>query len=173
MFEPSAGSSAANSPGPAPFVCAYLNGRADLVPPLLLALEGVDDVAALLAAAKGALQRAGYFDFDPAIVYTPDGDVIPKTARAKDLRPNCVLIISCGERFDRASVPERAKRIHAGVVAMTERLGPQVRAPTNQMLPDVPPPPASEMRRDEPAWRFSPSGKWGSGGLELRPHYRA
>ena len=31
---------------PASFACAYLNGRADSVPPLLLALDGLEDVAA-------------------------------------------------------------------------------------------------------------------------------
>ena len=41
-------------PGPAAFACAYLNGRADAVPPLLLALEGLTDVATLLTAARGA-----------------------------------------------------------------------------------------------------------------------
>ena len=170
------GSSGAISPGPAPFVCAYLNGRADEVPPLLLALEGVDDVAALLVAAKGALQRSGYLDADPTIVYTPDGEIVPKTARAKDLRPNCVLIVSCGERFERASVPERAKRMHAGVLATTERLGPLVRAPTNELLAEATlpvtgqrPKTGGDEARAEPPWRFSPSGRWGSGGLEQRP----
>ena len=49
-------SSTAESPGPAAFACAYLNARADTVPPLLLALEGdsaSDAVPPLPAHAQG------------------------------------------------------------------------------------------------------------------------
>ena len=158
------------APGPAPFVCAYLNGRSHDVPPLLLALDGVEDVASLLVVAEGALRRGG-IDAAPSIVFTPDGDVIAKASRASDLRPNCVLILSCGERFDASSVPERAKRMHAVSQATAQRLGPLVRAEAPQLLPlaRAQPPPG---RPQEP-WRFSPSGRWKNEGLAQRPHYRA
>ena len=120
--------------------------------------------------AAGALQRGG-IDADPKIVYTPDGLVVSKAARVSDLRPNCVLVLSCGESFDGASVPERAKRMHASAQVAAQRLGPLVRAPPTKLLDEAPPPVAEMM--PEPAWRFSPSGKWGAGGLEQRHHYRA
>ena len=98
------------SPGPAAFACAYLNGRSDRVPPLLLALNGLDDVSSLLAAAQGAFRR-GNVDADPTVVFTPDGVVISKATRVSELRPNAMLILSCGGPFDPQSVPERARRM--------------------------------------------------------------
>lgn len=165
-----AGFLAAEHPGPAAFACAYLNGRSDAVPPLLLALDGLDDVSALLTAAAGALQRGGVHA-DPKIVFTPDGAVVPKAARISELRPNCVLVLSCGEPFHAASVPERARRMHATQQKQTQKLGPQVRA-EQQQLPGrssgrtV----ASPSQRDQ-SWKFSPSGRWASP-LALRPGRR-
>ena len=160
------------TPGPAPFACAYINGRSHDIPPLLLALDSVEDVGALLAVANGALKRGGIIDAEPKVVYTPDGTVIAKASRVTDLRPNCVLILSCGEPFDAASVPERAKHMHKVAQAEAQRLGPLVRAESTQLLPPTgtrPPPP--EKRAAVP-WRFSPSGKWKNEGLQQRDHYR-
>jgi hypothetical protein len=161
---------ASDSPGPAPFACAYLNGRADNVPPLLLALNGLDDIASLLRAAAGALRRGGV-DAEPTVAFTPEGGVISKAARVSELRPNCCLILGCGEPFDSASVPERARHMHAAVQRESQRLGPLVRAEQAQMCGELPLPETGMPRA--PAWRFSPSGRWKSGGLALSPSFRA
>ena len=154
-------------PGPAAFACAYLNGRADAVPPLLLALEGLTDVATLLTAARGALRRGGVNDAEPTIVFTPDGVIVPKTARiGSQLRANCVLILSCGEPFDAAGVPERARRMHAAYLRQTQRMAPLVRADQRQALAE--PTSAPEASPRQTPWMFSPSGRWKSP-LALRP----
>ena len=168
MPEEEAGSSE-TSPGPAPFVCAYLNGRASTIPPLLLALDGIDNVAALLTAARHAL-RSGGVDASPSVVYTPDGVLIPKAARVSDLRPNSVLVLTCGEDFDRASVPERARRMHANERARRTNRA-RVRAQPAQIPPDAPPHTYVELAHEPAPWQFSPSGRWNSP-LALRPGYR-
>jgi hypothetical protein len=155
--------------GPASFACAYLNGRADTVPPLLLALDGLDDVGSLLTAAAGALSRGGV-DADPKIVFTPDGAVISKAARVSDLKPNCVLILSCGEAFDAASVPGRARRLHASQQRLSQRLGGLVRAAHHQMVASGPTPTRATVAAKSP-WKYSPSGRWASP-LALHPGYR-
>ena len=163
------------SPGPAAFACAYLNGRSDRVPPLLLALNGLDDVSSLLAAAQGAFRR-GNVDADPTVVFTPDGVVISKATRVSELRPNAMLILSCGEPFDPQSVPERARRMHATAQRELQKLGPLVRAEQGRFTSadDVGVKrPSSQQERRAPPWRFSPSGNWKREGLALRPHYRA
>ena len=169
-------SPASDTPGPAPFACAYLNGRTDTVPPLLLALHGLEDIASLLSAATNALRRGGV-NAEPSIVYTPDGEVIPKYARVSELRPNCVLVLTCGEAFNRKSIPERVRRMHAAAQKEAERLAPLVRAEPRELLEEMPPPPRQPSPRQpsthtDTPWRFSPSGMWGRGGLEQRPHYR-
>ena len=155
-------------PGPAAFACAYLNGRCESVPPLLLALEGLTDVAALMAAAGGALKRGGVMDAEPRVAYTPDGTVVPKTARiGTQLRANAVLILSCGEPFDAPGVPERAKHMHAAYVKQTQRLGPLVRAENRDVLRE-PETAAEGPEKKQTPWLFSPSGRWKSP-LALRP----
>ena len=159
-----------SSPGPAPFACAYINGRADSIPPLLLALDGLSDVASLLEAATSALRRGG-IKVEPKIVYTPDGVIIAKAARVSEIRPNSVLVLSCGEPFDPKSVPERARRMHATNQKQAQQLSPLVRAEQHDMLDEIPskaPPPS----RAPPPWKFSPSGRWASP-LAQRSYYRA
>ena len=152
----------APSPGPAAFACAYLNGRAREVPPLLLALEGIADVAALLVVANGALVRGGVLDAVPTIAFTPDGAVVPKTARiGSQIKANTVLILSCGEPFDVHGVPERAKRMHAAMQRCNLRLAPLVRAEHRDIIADTPKMAAEEERHRKP-WLFSPSGRWTS-----------
>ena len=81
-----------------------------------------------------------------------------------------VLVLSCGEPFDAASVPERARRMHAAAQEVVRRLGPLVRAEQTRLLPETRAPPPE---RPEAPWRFSPSGRWHNEGLALRPQYRA
>ena len=155
------------NPGPARFVCAYVNGKADCVPPVLLALDGLNDVADLLSTATGALRR-GNFDVDPSVVYTPDGVLVPKAAKVSDLRPNAILILSCGEPFDATSVPERARRMHSTQLRQTKKLAPVVRADephTNQVVREQKFTPKKQARQP---WKYSPSGRWSSP-LALRP----
>lgn len=155
----------APSPGPAAFACAYINGRADAVPPLLLSLDGVPDIAALLQVARGALLRGGVVDTEPTVAFTPDGVVVPKTARVgTQLHANVVLVLSCGEPFDAASVPERAKRMHAIYLKQHARLAPLVRAEHHDTISG----PKARSEADDNAankktpWLFSPSGRWSS-----------
>ena len=46
------------------------------MPPLLLSLDGVPDIAALLQVARGALLRGGVVDTEPTVAFTPDGVVV-------------------------------------------------------------------------------------------------
>jgi hypothetical protein len=152
----------APSPGPAAFACAYLNGRADTVPPLLLALEGISDVAALLDVARNALLRGGVVNTEPTIVFTPDGVVVPKTARiGSQIEANMVLILSCGEPFDAHSVPERAKRMHMSMQRHRQRQAPLVRA-EHRDTASTSPKMAAETEPRRTPWLFSPSGRWAS-----------
>ena len=136
------------------------------MPPLLLALDGLEDVAALVASAAGALRRAGV-DAEPKVVFTPDGAVVSKASRVKDLRPNCVLILSCGEPFDAASVPERARRMHMAGLRQAQHMPPMVRADHRELMPALAAPVSVAAQPSKP-WMFSPSGRWSSP-LALRP----
>ena len=149
-------------PGPARFACAYVNGKADSVPPVLLALDELNTVGDLLISATGAFKR-GSFAVDPKIVYTPDGVVVPKAAKVSDLRPNAVLILSCGEPLDVASVPERARRMHATQLRHTQKLGLLVRAEQPEAShPIIREPQFSPKKTSRQPWKYSPSGRWSS-----------
>ena len=158
-------------PGPAPFVCCYINGCTD-VSPLLLAIDSAHDVGALLTLARAALEvtntrrEGGLF---PMVCFQPDGVVLPKVTRMRAVAPGSVLILGCGEPFDAASVPARARRMHVTQQRRLRELGPLVRAPppprSSSPLPSKAP--EAESLHVSP-WRFSPSGRWESP-LALRP----
>ena len=150
--------------GAAPFVCAYINKQVG-IPPLLLSLDGLYDVAELLEAATSALRRGGMPDIDPKVAFTPDGAVVSKATKARDILPNSVLILSCGEAFDAATVPERARRMYASQQRQSQKLAPLVRAEQSLLREPTLTPKGSP--RQQP-WRFSPSGRWSSP-LALRP----
>ena len=175
--------------GPPAYVCAYLNGTLGAAA-LLLAVDGVKDVAGLLDAANVAWQKNNLIDRPPTVAYHPDGAVLPKSTQTSELPSNSVLILSCGEPFQASSVPERAKRMYAsqlrrrqllGGLVRTEPLAHRVelgpsRARTQRYIsPGVGSPRSSRNSGERQArslspsprihsepWMFSPSGRWES-----------
>ena len=111
--------------GPKPFVCAYLNGKSAVAPPLLLALDGVKDVAGLLDAANDGWKRSNLVEFDTLkVAYHPDGVVLPKQTHVRELPPNCVIVFGSTEPFDAASLPERARSMYKSMQRRQQLLGP-------------------------------------------------
>ena len=160
-------------PGPAPFVCCYVNGQPDQ-PPLLLALDSAADVSGLLLVAGRSMAETQDDAAMPTVAFHPDGTVLPKVSKCRSIAPGSMLILGCGEAFAASSVPARARRMQLTQHKRQRELGPLVRAPP-------PPRPSSPLpgihsRRAEPLseplhespWKFSPSGRWESP-LALRP----
>ena len=114
------------SEGPPEYMCAYLNGTIDAAP-LLLAVDGIKDVAGLLDTATVAWRKDNFIDRPITVAYHPDGAVVPKSTLTSELSSNSVLVFSCGEPFQSASVPERAKNMYASQLRRRQMLGGLVR----------------------------------------------
>ena len=171
--------------GPARYACAYLNGRSTDAAPVFLAMDEVDSIADLLDAATAALRLTGTITKSDAAqaVYHPDGAALTSKTKIRELAPNSVLIISCGDAFDPNSVPERARRMLASQLKRRQLLGAVVRSsdpiahkkvtrsPSRNGIDRLPSPrgtrPPQLAVHDSP-WKFSPSGRWESP-LALKP----
>ena len=126
--------------GPSPFACAYINGQASL-PPVLLPLDGIENVAELLASACVAIKQMPRLNTDtpasslfqglalePSTCYYPDGTEIMAKTPIRDLGAGCVIVLAADEPFDAVSVPERARHVHKTNQEQAQVLGPLVRA---------------------------------------------
>ena len=85
---------APHRPGPAPFVCCYINGSPEM-PPMLLALDGAADVGHLLSLAGQTLKSAAGSDggVAPHVAFLPDGTVLPKVTKTSAIAPGSVLVL--------------------------------------------------------------------------------
>jgi hypothetical protein len=171
--------------GPAPFACTYLNGRSGEVPPILLALDSLHDLDGLLEAATKAHRSTRTLKKEEQLttIYLPDGSVLPKKSKILELPHSCVLVLSCGEPFDAASLPQRVRLMHlsqqkrrqllGGLVTSNDPITQRGASPgragqqEQQRTPRSSPRPKPEPLHSEP-WTFSPSGRWQSP-LQQRP----
>ena len=140
------------------------------MPPMLLALDGAADVGHLLSLAGQTLKSAAGSDggVAPHVAFLPDGTVLPKVTKTSAIAPGSVLVLGCGEPFDAAKLPARARRMHVTQQQRQREIGPLVRPPPTPRslspLPNIYPrsaQPQSDSMHEQP-WKFSPSGRWES-----------
>ena len=101
-------------------VC-YVNARAGFF--FFLRLDDATDVHALLKAARAELDRLGHPEYKPVEIWTPAG---ARVTRLQAIQPDSILVVGCGEPFNPASVPDRARAMQrrADATAVTrEREG--------------------------------------------------